>query len=233
MWMITRLRCLDRRLRIAVGVALTLLLSVSAAWIPALDQLHYRAVNAALRMGWAIETPARPAQPWFGTSLPLGTAHLRTAHLVWHAENTRYVVSASGAYWLADGPHLVRWGTLGPVSLSGPIRIDEGPPFTVFSAGLALTSAGPAVPLQGTPMRWSPMRWSPASFENGTLVLSGVPSAMGNAPAGAPGFSMAAGAVLRLLTGADGTATLPIRRDGAAVTIAGFPVLPWPRDDPR
>ena len=233
MWMIARLRCLDRRLWIATGLALTLLFAVSAAWIPALDQLHYRAVNAALRMGWAIETPARPARPWFGTSLPLGTAHLRTAHLVWDAENTRYVVSASGAYWMADGPHLVRWSTLAPVSLSGQIRIDEGPPFTVFSAGLALTSAGPAVPLQELSIRGSPMRWSPASFENGTLVLSGVPAAMGNAPAGAPGFRLAAGTVLRLLTGADGTATLPIRRDGAAVTIAGFPVLPWPRDDPR
>ena len=82
-------------------------------------------------------------------------------------------------------------------------------------------------------MRWSPMRWSPASFENGTLVLSGVSAAMGNGLAGAPGFRAAAAAVLRLLTGADGTATLPIRREGAAVTIAGFPVLPWPRDDPR
>ncbi len=142
---------------------------------------------------------------------------LRTAALTWQAANTWYVPSISGSYWMSEGPHTVRWGALGPVTLLGQVRIDAGPVVAVISPGLALVPDG--APVQ--------VRWSPASFADGTLTLSGWTPGAVPGPVWAPGLDAAVRAALRLLA-ADGTATIPIRHQGAAVTAAGLPVLPWP-----
>ena len=187
----------------------------AAAYGPLLRTIYAHDVAAAGRLGWDIRSAGPLVAGWRGLTVPTST--LQHGPLRVEMGQALFRLGLRGGTLTSAGPHQMVWADTTAIALAGVVTITIGSSIAVEADSIRQEQSGGAA---------FSLRWAPATVP-GTIVVSNDNPHLQTA--GNSGPAQAAAAVLAVLGGPGGrTATLAVTRAAGALTIAGFPVLPWP-----